>query len=159
MKKETNFAFRKKIWLLGKRKKDGRNVYLEAPSWDCGWYWGFGYLETYTNNKQPQRAKDIYTHSHFDGDIINGRSNTYNNFKEYFEETPLSDDEIWKLCDYMKTFYTLKETAAIFGRGYSHFTEKAKIDEIHQQGLADDINKIYLPKLFENITKIFEGEA
>ena len=157
MKKRTEFAFNKKIWLLGRRKEDGRNVYLEEPSWDCGWYWGFGYLETYTNNKNPQLARDIYTHSHFDGDIIKGKSNAFYNFKEYFEETTLSDGEIWKLCDYMNTFYTLKETARIFGSGCSYFTEKAKIDEIHQQELANDINKIYLPKLFENITKLFEG--
>ena len=23
---------------------DGEKIYLSAPSWDCGWYWGFGYL-------------------------------------------------------------------------------------------------------------------
>ena len=25
-------------------KVDGNTIYLSSPSWDCGWYWGFGYL-------------------------------------------------------------------------------------------------------------------
>jgi len=23
---------------------EGEKIYLTAPSWDCGWYWRFGYL-------------------------------------------------------------------------------------------------------------------
>ena len=155
MKKEKNFAFNKTIWLLGKRREDGRNVYLEEPSWDCGWYWGFGFLQTYTNNNAPHLAKDIYSHSHFDRQILKDASNAYDNFKNYFEETPLTDDEIWKLCDYMTTFYKLKETAELFRYGYS-LTKCAKIDELKQTGIEEDINKIYLPKLFENIKNLLE---
>jgi hypothetical protein len=54
----------------------------------------------------------------------------------------------------MNTFYTLRKSAEIFGRGYSHYTEKAKIDEIKQQEIADNINNNMLPKLFEKIEKL-----
>ena len=52
MKKEKRFAFGKNIYLLGS-DKDGVKYWLEEASWDCGWYWGFGYVETYTNNSNP----------------------------------------------------------------------------------------------------------
>jgi hypothetical protein len=66
MNKKQSHAFGKDIYLLGKTT-DGELIWLEAPSWDCGWYWGFGYVETYTNNRRPDLAKDISSHSHFNG--------------------------------------------------------------------------------------------
>lgn len=30
---------------LGKRHIDNRLVYIAAPTWDCNWYWSFGYLK------------------------------------------------------------------------------------------------------------------
>jgi len=63
MKKTKKHAFGKDVYLLGK-DKHGIYYWLESPKWDCGWYWGFGYIETYTNNKQPQLAKDINSHEH-----------------------------------------------------------------------------------------------
>ena len=158
MKKRKSHAFRKDIYLLGKRKEDGKNVYLEAPSWDCDWYWGFGYLETYTNNKSPETSRDIHSHSHFDGDILKGKSHGFDNFKEYFSKTPLTDNEIWTLCDYMQTFYTLRKAAETFGRGYSHFTEKAKIEEIKNKEITEKINKEMLPALFDKIIKLLTPE-
>lgn len=65
LKKKTLHVFSKDIYLLG-RDKDGVNYWLEAPSWDCGWYWGFGYVETYTNNGNPEKAQDISSHQHID---------------------------------------------------------------------------------------------
>lgn len=39
--------------------QEGNKVYLEPASRDCGWYRGFGYVETYT------------THQHFDSLFLN----------------------------------------------------------------------------------------
>ena len=64
IKKANYRMFGKNIYLIGINSK-GKKVFLEHPSWDCGWYWGFGYLETYTNNRQITRSKDIKSHSHF----------------------------------------------------------------------------------------------
>ena len=156
IKKRKEHAFRKDIYLLGERKEDGKLVWLEAPSWDCGWYWGFGYLETYTNNQNPQFAKDIYSHSHFDGDILNGNGCSFDNFKNYFNKTTLTDKEIWKLCDYMITFYTLKKAAALFGAGNSHQTEDAKIETLQDKEISDIINQKKLPELFKNIIELLK---
>lgn len=47
MDKQRSRAFGKKIYLLGE-DKCGDRYWLEEPFWDCGWYWGFGYIETYS---------------------------------------------------------------------------------------------------------------
>ncbi len=157
MKKKTSYAFGKEIYLLGK-DENGTLYWLEEPSWDCGWYWGFGYIETYTNNKNPHLARDINSHQHWQGLILNSKNNAYDNFKNLFVETPLSDNEIWELCDYMKTFYTLREVAELFNHGYSYYTERAKIDDLKNQEKEDLINKKWLPEVFERIKNILKRD-
>lgn len=153
LEKKTTTAFNKKIFLLG-QDKEGTNYWLEAPSWDCGWYWGFGYIETYTNNRRPNIAKDISSHSHFDSMFMNGPENARDQFKNFFVKTTLTDNEIWELCDYMKTFYTLKTVAELFGRGYSYYTARAKVDGLIQLEQVDQINKVHLPEIFQRIEKL-----
>lgn len=150
MKKQVKHVFGKDVYLLG-RDKEGTNYWLEEPSWDCGWYWGAGYIETYTNNRCPERSKDINSHQHFDSLFLNGPKCARDMFKDFFVETPFTDDEIWELVDYMKTFYTLKEVAELFKHGYSWQTEKAKIDELQSQEQNDLVNKTWLPEVFKRI--------
>ena len=87
LKKKTINKFGKH-YLLGVNK-DGKHVYLEEPSWDCGWYWGFGYLHGYTNDKAPELSRDISFHTHFDSMFLGGRKCAYDEFKDYFEDTVL----------------------------------------------------------------------
>lgn len=69
-KKMIPNVFGKNIYLLG-IDSYGVKYWLEAPSFDCGWYWGFGYVETYTNNANPANAKGISSHQHW-GSIVSG---------------------------------------------------------------------------------------
>jgi hypothetical protein len=64
IKKKTYVAFSKNVYLIG-INDCGEKVFLEEPSWNCGRYWGFGYLEVYTNNNNPSKTKDIRSHTHF----------------------------------------------------------------------------------------------
>ena len=145
MKKRIITRHDKQMYLIGKNTY-GENVYLPKASWDCDWYWGFGYLET------------LNSHTHFSSEILHNDEhiNGYDMFKKYFVETCLNDDEIWQLVDYMQTFYTLKETAETLQYGYSHYTERAKIDEIKNTEMAEKINKEMLPKLFEKVYALLE---
>lgn len=157
MKKQTTIAFRKKIYLLG-ADAEGTKYWLEAPSWDCDWYWGFGYIETYTNNNCPEKARDIHSHQHFDSLFLNKpRVSAFDAFKEFFKETTLNDNEIWTLIDYMSSFYTLKKAAATLGRGYSHITEKAKLEEAKNIEMAKEINEKILPAIFKQIDIMLSG--
>ena len=146
-----------KHYLLGKNH-DGEYVWLEKESWTCGWYWGFGYLHTYTNNKQPERSRDLTAHFHFDSTFLNGKECARDMFKKYFKETVLTDSEIWELVDYMQTFYTLKATAELFNRGHSHQTERAKIEDLQSEEQRDLVNKVWLPEVFKRIEKLLTPE-
>ena len=137
-------------YLLG-INKDGEYVWLEKESWDCGWYWGFGYLHTYTNNRQPERSKDITSHFHFDSTFLKGPDCSYDMFNNYFAETVLTKEEIWELCDYMITFYSLKSVAELFKNGYSHQTERAKVESLKSEEQRDLVNKVWLPEVFKRI--------
>ena len=64
MDKRKSHAFKKDIYLLG-ADSCGNKYWLEAPSWDCKWYWGFGYIETYTNSDNPSISNDIISHQHW----------------------------------------------------------------------------------------------
>ena len=156
MKKEKRFAFGKNIYLL-ESDKDGVKYWLEEASWDCGWYWGFGYVETYTNNRNPEKAKDIDSHQHFDGLFL--KNNIFDSFKEMLIDTPLTDKEIWQLLELMKTFYTLKNNAELYHHGGSYITNNVLKDILKNEIGENKINKEIMPKLFEEIYKILTPET
>ena len=142
-----------KHYLLGINKY-GEYVWLEKESWDCDWYWAAGYLHTYTNNENPERAKDISMHTHFNCMFLKGPDCCKDMFVNYFKETVLTDNEIWTLCDLMMTYYTLRKTAELFRHGYSYCTEKAKIDKLKSPMTEDLINKVLLPEVFKKIEQL-----
>ena len=79
-------------------------IYLDAPSWECGWYWSFGYL----GNKN--------CHYHVDGLKKDGNNNYINLFdglKKEFRDTFIvkEDGDVWVLAELFETFYTLKKAA------------------------------------------------
>jgi hypothetical protein len=165
LEKRKSRAFRKDIYLVGK-DKEGKLVWLEAPSWDCGWYWGFGYMEIYTNNVHPERAKDIVSHSHWNefvgkveiydvetGQFIHTDYKYHINESPLLSETVLTENESWLISDLMKSFYTLKEAAAVLGNGDSHYASDPS-KTCQDTELANKINQEILPKLFEQVISI-----
>lgn len=149
MKKETKKIFGKKHYLLG-TNHEGLKVWLVEPSWDCGWYWGFGYIEIYSKNQ-----KTLYTHTHFDSLFLNVKYG-WEKIEKYFKETTLTYKEQWKLLDYMKSFYTLRKTSDLVHQGHSNYSTtplQLKDDEMYEK-----INKVMLPSLFEEIKKLLTNE-
>ena len=104
--KKQNHAFGKDIYLLGV-DSNNENVWLEAPSWDCGWYWGFGYVERYTNNKNPQNARDITSHTHIDSEF---KKDGVIDVNKGLERTTFTKDEGIRLNALFTEFYQLKDT-------------------------------------------------
>lgn len=116
-------------------------IYLSPPSWDCGWYWGFGYL----GNKN--------CHYHVDG--LAKDCNLFDGFKKHFGETlKVTDKQLWTLCELFKTFYILKETAEVLGIGGAHYTNNPCKDLIINKEEVERINNIVLPQIFEEIYKV-----
>lgn len=157
MKKRTTTAFGKKIYLLAE-DKDGTKYWLEAPSWDCRWYWGFGYIETYTNNEKPAIARDIQSHQHWDGFITGPREKGgyihHINENPDFFKTTLTEKESWEMAELMKSFYTLEEAAAFFGRGGSHITTSPISESLTNKEITEKINTEYLPAIFKEIDRL-----
>jgi len=172
IEKQKSHAFGKDVYLLGINEY-GEKMWLEAAKWDCEWYWGFGYIETYQlgNGKtcEPERANDINSHTHWDSRIY-GKQEKYNTEKsaflptefhhhfndhKEFQATVLSDNESWQLADLMKTAYTLKATAELYHTGNSHLTSVSGLS-LKNKKAENNINKVLLPRVFDAIYKILE---
>ena len=133
-------------YLLGE-DINGTKHYLQIASWDCEWYWGFGYIIS------------KYSWLHFDTLFLNN-GGYVEEFKKFFIKTPLTDNEIWELLGYMKEFYVLKEYAELLKHG-NYITSSAKhvLDtQFEHDNLKEyeRINKVILPTLFEKIYKMLE---
>lgn len=142
--------------LLG--KNDGQNIYLSPPSWDCNWYWGFGYLGNKDCHYHIDGLKKIETYNLEAKAWTHERVNLYDGFKRHFGESFLvkRDKDIWVLAELFETFYTLRETAEVLGRGGSHMTSNPCKDIIINSDEVKRINEIVLPAIFEEIYKILE---
>lgn len=136
-------------------KRDGERIYLSAPSFDCGWYWGFGYLgnknchyhvDGLTKHEKYNSEKKVWEYEF---------TNLYDGFKKHFGDTLIvNDSDLWTLCELFKTFYTLKECAEVLGRGGSHYTNNPCKDIIINKQETERINNVVLPEIFEEIYKI-----
>lgn len=118
-------------------------IYLSAPSWDCGWYWGFGYL----GNRN--------CHYHVDGLNAKENINLFDAFKKHFGNSlVVRDSQLWTLCELFETFYTLRQSAEVLGRGGSHYTKNPCSEVIKNTDEVARINSVVLPAIFEEIYKI-----
>lgn len=154
--KKTNNAFGKKIYLLG-RDENGTNYWLEQATWDCGWYWGFGYVETYTNNRNPSLAKDIESHGHIDSSFMGNQGDKYvHNIYDCptLTNTTFSEKEGWELSELFKSFYLLKDSAELFAKGSANITTNPCFQLIKNEEWAKKINSEILPMIFEKIYTI-----
>jgi len=104
----------KKMLLLGIRN-NGQKIYLEQGSFDCSWYYGFGYLEVLNRNHT-----DIKEHYHLNS--YNKETNLYDGIKANFKALVLNDSELWEFCDLMKMFYILKDSNELYKNGKANYT-------------------------------------
>lgn len=140
--------------LLGKHNDE--NIYLSAPSWDCGWYWGFGYLGNRNCHYHVDGLKKIEKYN-FDKKVWQYEFvNLYDGFKKHFGDSFIvkSDKDIWTLAELFATFYTLKEAAELLGRGGSHYTTNPISELIINKDEVTRINEVILPALFDQIHDI-----
>ena len=109
---------------LGNTTEYGR-LYLSKHSWDCGWYWGFGYI----GNSR--------LHMHIDS-LINGE---YDVNKIFDGSTGITQDQWWIIRDLFRQAYALKAAAEVYQYG-GHQTSKPGItDCIKNLEMAAQINK------------------
>lgn len=159
MNKVKSYVLNKEVYLLG-ITPDRQKAWLKAPSWDCEHYWGFGYVEIFTDNTyDPKGAKDIYSHQHIDSSILGENKakdggycyNPYNSI--FFTETAFSEAEGWELGELFKSFYILKATAEYFQLGSAHISI-AKLPNRRDVKIEKHINEKLIPEITSRIIKI-----
>jgi len=158
--------------LLGYTKRDyygsREAVYLKGFQWDCGWYWGGGYI----GNKN--------FHAHFDGAFLAApdiRGHSLGNFvtpwtklQDYqkgaavmsngcavWEPITFFLDDVpeyinknwWRVKDLYKQFYALREAAEVFQHG-GHCTSEGRA--------AGELNKDAAEKLNRHIALVIIPE-
>lgn len=124
-----------KKFLLG-IDKDGTRYWLSEPSWDCGWYWGFGYITTRDSHQQATNFLREYFK---------------NDGNEILETRTFTEEEGYKLSELFEEFYTLKKSAEMWGRGGCNIT-KGFIPK--KAGLVQEINEILIPMVTAKIIEI-----
>ena len=157
MEKKVSKAFNKTIYLLG-QDKDGTNYWMEEPTFDCGWYWGLGYIETYTHNTRPDLAKDINSHEHFDSKFLNGKGYV-DGYQEFFKKSVLDRHETYRLFELMECAYTLKKMAGICEKGSAWVSKNDCYDTLKDQNWYLEIIQKKLPAVISEICNLLGGET
>jgi hypothetical protein len=140
---------------LGTSTEWDGDVFIERPSWECGWYWGFGYLERWN-----ARKSDIDFHTHIDSQFSknkDGRScNWYDGMKDVFDKGDVfeNDHQRWQFLEIVKTIYNLKMTAEVLGRGGSFYGANPLSDDIYNPIEVRRINEDLIPKLIDEMYKV-----
>lgn len=155
--KRKSHAFGKDVYFLG-QDAEGINYWLEEAKWDCDWYWGGGYVETYTNNAYPSMSRDITSHSHFDSLFFNkANKNGHDTFVEFFVTTPFTDKEIWKICELMKSFYIARQYSDMLYCGGAHYTSNPVSEIIKSGEEYKRINEVIIPNIMQALYDILKG--
>jgi hypothetical protein len=121
--------------LLG--KIDNETVYLTKHTWDCSWYWGFGYIGN--------------TNSHYHIDSLIKDETDVNRI---FSSTWLTRAAWWALRDLFIQAYGLKKAAEIYQHGGHQTTHLGLTDIIKNKEKAAIINadlEILLEKTWDFI--------
>lgn len=146
----------KKFYLLG-QTADGEYFWLREPTWDCDWYWGLGYVETFSNNRHPERSKDITMHTHLNYLMEDKHLNWFDQFKAMFVYQPFTNDELWKLMEMMKSLYLMREYADFLCRGGCHYTSNPLAEKIKDTDERTRINEQLIPEVWKKVAVLMGG--
>lgn len=148
---------------FGRRKSDKAMIYLSAPSWECGRYWGFGYLGNYREHYHlsgyQNRQVLLKNAEGNQTDVIREQrnKNMYDCLLEDYELNPKIKDNLWLFCELVMTAYALKETAEVLGRGGAHYTENPAKDTIKNPDEVKRINEVVLPEIFNKLNELLNS--
>ena len=120
---------------------EGERLWITKHSFDCGWYWGFGYI----GNRNR--------HTHFDHGFLGGAPCTASTI---FEEPQFTDNEWWVIRDLMIQAYALKAAAAVYRHGGHQTTREGITDVIRSRQWADCTNND-LEKVLDTVWQFMGG--
>ena len=113
---------------LGKTSKEfnmpDENLYLYKHSWDCGWYWGFGYIG---NENLHMHIPSLIESPIHDVNVI-------------FNKTKITQSEWWVIRDLFIQAYALKKVAEVYRYGGHQTTKPGIVDILKNSEKADMLN-------------------
>lgn len=122
----------------------GEKLWIERHKWDCGWYWGFGYIG------------NANLHTHFDGTFLRGGAALAS---DIFDSTPITDREWWVIRDLMVQAYALKKAAEVYRYGGHQTSRTGVTDIIRDADMVTRLNadlKYVLDTLWAGLMRINE---
>ena len=141
---------------------DNQYIYMSDFSWDCGWYWGGGYLNIHTNNRKYADCMTHFDSVFFDrtSTVVEVDKNLHNIslVKAMFQKSTLTEKEWWRLMDLMKQFYSLREGAEVFQYG-GHYTSWGRTDKEINLGLAEELNNHIENVIIPEVRKLLTEES
>lgn len=116
-----------KLIVLGNSSENGNNISLDDFSWDCGWYWGGGYL----GNRN--------CHYHLSSYFGKNRMNAFDAIKQDFGSSlDMTDAELFRLLELFNQFYKIRDAAEVLHR--SVFTSQGKSEKEINESLSKNLN-------------------
>ena len=108
---------------------DDDHILLDKHTWDCDWYWGFGYI----GNNQ--------LHMHISAFIDHPKEYIpdWTNVDYQFSDTWLTQEQWWILRDLFIQAYALGKAAEVYAIG-GHQTEQATPHRIISETMVSYIN-------------------
>lgn len=102
---------------LGNDPVTGRSVFMSRPSFDCEWYWGFGYLGNLDCHFHLSSLHTMYN-------SVPENMHLFDQMKKFFGDslTIKDDRDLWTFVEVVLTIYTLRKTADLFYMGGSGAT-------------------------------------
>lgn len=104
---------------------NSRSLYISKHSWDCDWYWSFGYIG------------NSHLHTHVDSVFLKTSKHEWTNVNFWFARTFLTQNNWWEFLERFQTAYNLRAAADTIYRGGAHIS-KACMQSDKQ--LAKEIN-------------------
>ena len=133
---------------------NNENIYITKHSWDCGWYWGFGYLG---NRNLHFHIESLICERDHDG------KQPSTEIKDIFTFPEFTQKQWWIIRDLFIQAYSLKKSAEVFLYGGHQTTKKGITDIIRNEELNKLLNenlKIVLDKVWQfMIDSIEENKA
>jgi len=119
----------------------GEDLSIEKHSWDCSWYWGFGYI----GNRNLHTHSSVFIHELLWHDV-----------NQVFDKSLFkSNNDFWIFKDLLKQAYTLQECAEVYQHG-GHCITNDKTQLINSKEKAETINKD-LEKILNSLWDMLEG--
>lgn len=149
---------------LGTHKGTNEKIYLSKPSFDCEWYWGFGYLGNkdchYHLSDYDNKDRLLYNDSEETVLVTEKRNiNMYDALLADYNLSPAIEKNLWVFCELALSIYTLKDCAELFSQGGSHMTTNPDRSKLKSTTMYDRLTYDLIPMQCQTLWDLIGGNV